>query len=163
MEAAMTTAVVTPISAARDAANAEPATAPQVIKAKAAFLLSEAGRKASLLAGRSGRERQRVRVPVPTHRLHLVTVDSAGVPRLKLRPRYELKGDHVNRIDALPIFDHPPTPDELLLTAARNYELEQRWHAQRASKALDRREAQDRREEIAKAFLADPKQRAMRH
>lgn len=163
MEAAMTTAVVTPISVARDAADSNSASVPHVIRAKASFLLSEAGRKASLLAGRSGRERQRLRVAVPTHRLHLVTVDPAGVPRLKLRPRYELKGERVIRIDTLPIFDHPPTPDELLLAAARNYELEQRWHTQRASQTLDRREAQDRREEIAKAFLADSKRRAMTH
>src|SRR5262245_28237344 len=103
MEAAMTTAVVRPMTVARDGANSETPSAPHVIRAKASFLLSEAGRKASLLAGRSGRERQRVRVAVPTHRLHLVTVDPAGVPRLKLRPRFELKGERVFRIDALPI------------------------------------------------------------
>ena len=56
----------------------------------ATYHLSEAGRKASLLAGGDGRALQRLSVPVPTTRLHLVAVDVDGVARLRLQPRFEL-------------------------------------------------------------------------
>lgn len=54
----------------------------------ATYLLSEEGRKASLLAGGDGRAMQQLTVQVPTNRLHLVAVDTDGVARLKLRPRF---------------------------------------------------------------------------
>lgn len=148
---------------AYDVSTPEPAGTPRVLKVRATYHLSQAARKAALLAGWDGRERQRKRVAVPSHRLHLVTVDANGVPHLKLLPRYELRGERVVRIDALPVFDHPPTSDELLLVAAKNHELEQKWHAQRTSKNVELSEARTRRDEIAKAFLADPRQRAMQH
>src|SRR6185436_5414480 len=66
----------------------------------ATYLLSEAGRKASLLAGSDGRALQELQIQVPAHRLHLVSVDIDGVARLKLRPRYQVDGvGAVTRID----------------------------------------------------------------
>jgi hypothetical protein len=136
--------------------------AASALRVKATYLLSEKGRKAALLTGRGGCERQRVRLSVPSHRLHLVTVDGKGIPRLKLVPRYEVRKDgHVVKIDALPEFDHLMTPDELLLFAAKNYELEQSWRAQRISRSGLVAEALSRRDEIAQAFLADRRQRAL--
>jgi len=55
------------------------------------------------------------------------------------------------------------TPDELLLFAAKNYELEQTWRAQRISRNGAVVEALSRREEIAQAFLTDRRQRALEH
>jgi hypothetical protein len=163
MEALTTmTAVATSREPTHDVSTPETAR-PRVLRVKATYLLSEKGRKAALFAGRSGRERQRVKVPVPSHRLHLVAVDADGIPRLKLLPRYELRQGRVVRIDALPVFDHPLTPDELLLVAAKNHELEQAWHAQRASRSGALAEALNRRDEIAQAFLTDRRQRALEH
>jgi hypothetical protein len=157
------TVVATSDEPARDGSTPEASARPRVLRVKATYLLSEKGRKAALLAGRSGRERQRMNVPVPSHRLHLVAVDANGIPRLKLVPRYELRQNGVVRIDALPVFDHPMTADELLLVAAKNHELEQAWHAQRISRSGAVAEALSRREEIAHAFLADRRQRALEH
>ena len=163
MEALTTmTAVATSREPTHDVSTPETAR-PRVLRVKATYLLSEKGRKAALLAGRSGRERQRVKVPVPSHRLHLVAVDADGIPRLKLLPRYELRQGRVVRIDALPVFDHPLTPDELLLVAAKNHELEQAWHAQRVSRSGHIAEAVNRREDMAQAFLTDRGQRALEH
>ena len=68
--------------------------------------LSEAGRKASLLAGGDGHAVQRITIDVPANRLHLVTVNGHGSARLKLRPRYELDAEqHVICIDMAPVFD----------------------------------------------------------
>ena len=65
------------------------------------YLLSEEGRKASLLDGGDGKAVQQLSLQVPANRLHLVSVDANGVARLKLRPRYQLDGDHgIARIDA---------------------------------------------------------------
>src|SRR5881398_721919 len=50
----------------------------------ATYLLSEEGRKASLLTGGDGRAVQELMIEVPANRLHLVSVDSNGVARLKL-------------------------------------------------------------------------------
>ena len=68
------------------------ADAVRTLTVKAMFLLSEAGRKASLLAGGDGRELQTIEIEVPTNRFHLVVVDPDGRARLKLRPRYEVTG-----------------------------------------------------------------------
>ena len=108
---------------------------------------------------------QRVTVDVPANRLHLVSVNGHGVARLKLRPRYELDAEHeVICIDMAPVYDHPPTIDELLRQAARNHQLERAYHAKR-SLARDERSDADRvrRAEIALAFLADKSQRALVH
>ena len=56
----------------------------------AVYHLSEAGRKASLLAGGDGHAVQRITIEVPANRLHLITVNGHGIARLKLRPQYDL-------------------------------------------------------------------------
>ena len=102
----------------------------------ATYGLSEAGRKASLLSGGDGRARQQLSIQVPSARLHLVAVDPAGVARLKLQPRYELSdSDRVLRHDGPPVYDVPPTIDDLYRDAARNHELERLFFAQRQALA----------------------------
>ena len=72
------------------------------------------GRKASLLAGGDGHAVQRVEVPVPPNRLHLVTVNAKGVARLTLSPRFEVDpSERVRRVDAPPSYDAPPSIEEL--------------------------------------------------
>src|SRR6516164_5936832 len=96
-----------------------PPTESPTLTVQAAFTLSENGRKASLLAGGNGRADQVLDILVPKHRLHLITVDADGHARLKLRPRYETQLDgRVVKIDAAPIYDRPPTLNELFLAAA---------------------------------------------
>ena len=130
----------------------------------ATYTLSEAGRKASLIAGGDGRAHQRLTVQVPTARLHLVAVDANGIARLKLQPRFEVDGERVVRHDGPPVYDAPPTLDELFKAASRNYELERRYRADRSLDRERRRDTErDRRAEIATDFLADPSQRAMVH
>jgi hypothetical protein len=129
------------------------------------YVLTEDGRKASLLAGGNGHARQQITLQVPTNRLHLVSVDKQGVARLKLRPRYEVDGDRgIVRIDAAPVYDAPPTIDELYRAAAKNHELEGTYLANRAA-ARSKRIEGDRafRERVAAAFLADTGQRAILH
>src|SRR5213592_413682 len=128
----------------------------------ATYLLSEEGRKASLLAGGDGRAAQELTVNVPTNRLHLVSVDASGVARLKLRPRFEMDGEQrVVRVDAPPTYDSPPDIEELFREAARNHQLERTYETERRSAKAKRREADaERRAELAKIFLNDPAQRA---
>jgi hypothetical protein len=130
----------------------------------ATFLLSEEGRKASLVAGGNGRALQELIFKLPTNRLHLVRVDAQGRSRLKLRPRFELNAEQrVVRIDALPIYDAPPTLDDLCREAGRNHQLEHAFRAEHSAARQARRELQRRRrDEIAEAFLKDPAQRPMR-
>ena len=139
--------------------------APKLLAATATFLLSEEGRKASLLSGGDGRAVQSVTLDVPANRLHLVSVDRQGVARLRLRPRFEVDGDQrVARVDSAPAFDAPPAADELLRLAARNHELEQTYHSARTAAASTRHDAQrELRERVAQAFMADPSQRAVAH
>src|SRR5215211_1387238 len=117
--------------------SAGPMPGPGVARAlsvTATYLLSEAGRKASLLAGGDGRAVQQIALQVPANRLHLVSVDKQGVARLKLRPRFERDGERgVVRIDAAPVYDAPPTIDELYRAAAKNHELESAYYAQRVA------------------------------
>jgi hypothetical protein len=131
----------------------------------ATYLLSEEGRKASLLAGGDGRAVQELTVQVPTNRLHLVSVDANGVARLKLRPRYELNGEqHVVRIDAPPTYDSPPEIEDLFREAARNHQLERAFETERRSAKAKRRETdRERRTQLATSFLNDPAQRALVH
>ena len=131
----------------------------------AIYTLSEAGRKASLLAGGDGRALQRVTLQVPPTRLHLVSVDANGVARLKLQPRFEFAEDQrVIRRDGPPVYDVPPRLDDLFSLAARNHERERDYHSDRARSKDHRREAdRERRLRIAEQFLADPAQRAMAH
>jgi hypothetical protein len=131
----------------------------------ATYRLSEEGRKALLLAGGDGKAVQQLTVSVPMNRLHLVSVDLDGVARLKLRPRYEQNGDQrIVRIDDVPTYDVPPAIDDLFRDAARNHQLERSYEAeQRADKERKRDAYHGQRAEIAKAFLADPAQRALVH
>lgn len=139
--------------------------APNSLPATATFILSEEGRKASLLSGGDGRALQTVTLEVPASRLHLVSVDRQGVARLRLRPRFEVDANQrVTRLDSSPAFDSPPSVEELLHLAARNHELEQAYHSARTTAAFTRQDAQrELRERVAQAFIADPSQRAMSH
>jgi len=137
----------------------------QALSVSASYHLSEAGRKASLLAGGDGRARQHLSVEVPTTRLHLVAVDINGVARLKLQPRFELAQDQrVVRHDDPPTYDAPPTIEDLFKEAARNHELERTYRTERTSSRSHRRDAdRERRSQVAQDFLTDPAQRAMVH
>ncbi len=131
----------------------------------ASYVLSEEGRKASLLAGGDGRAAQQITLQVPATRLHLVSVDKQGTARLKLRPRFEVDGhQRIVRIDATPVYDAPPSVEDLYRAAARNHELEGAFHAERMTARTKRRETErEVRERIAQAFLADKAQRALAH
>ena len=137
----------------------------RVLAVSATYLLSEDGRKASLLTGGDGKAVQQLTLQIPANRLHLVSVDANGLARLKLRPRYQLDGEQrVVRIDSAPVYDAPPDMEELFREAARNHQLERAYATERQAAKLKRREAdQDRRTTLAKAFLADSTQRALVH
>jgi hypothetical protein len=131
----------------------------------ASYMLSEDGRKASLLSGGDGHAVQQIALHVPANRLHLVSVDKQGVARLKLRPRFERDGERgIVRIDAAPLYDAPPTIDELYRAAAKNHELESAYYAERVAQR-SKRSDDDRalRESVAERFLADKEQRAVAH
>jgi hypothetical protein len=132
---------------------------------KAVFMLSESGRKASLLAGGDGRELQAIDVDVPANRLHLVIVDRDGKARLKLRPRYEVRPDgRVVQISTPPVYDSPPTIDELFLAAAKNHELERAFVGQGSGHRARRKAAlREVKLQLAETFLATPEQRARIH
>ena len=139
--------------------------ATRTLTVTATYLLSEEGRKASLLDGGDGKAVQQLSLQVPANRLHLVSVDANGVARLKLRPRYQLDGDNsIVRVDAAPTYDAPPDIEELFREAARNHQLERAYQSERQASKIKRREAdQERRANIAKAFLSDPTRRALVH
>ena len=129
------------------------ADAARTLSATASFLLSEDGRKASLLSGGDGRSLQQITLQVPANRLHLVSVDKQGVARLKLRPRFEMDTTGIVRIDTAPVYDLPPTVDELYRAAAKNHELEAAYFSQRTA-VRTTRAADDsaRRQSVAEAF-----------
>jgi hypothetical protein len=133
----------------------------RTLRVTATYLLSEEGRKASLLSGGDGRALQQMALTVPAERLHLVNVDAKGVARLKLRPRFEVDAEQrVVFTDSPPTYDVPPTLDDLLRDAARNHQLERAYHAERTAERLKHREAEfDLRAEVAREFLADPARR----
>ena len=135
------------------------------LKVTVVYGLSEPGRKASLLGGGDGRARQELSLQVPSARLHLVAVDPSGVARLKLQPRYELtESERVIRRDGPPMYDAPPTIDDLYRDAARNHELERLFLAQRQAWRGQRREAdRERRADAAREFLSNAAQRAIVH
>jgi hypothetical protein len=135
------------------------------LKVRVTYLLSEEGRKASLVAGGNGQAVQHLTIAVPTSRLHLVSVDRDGAARLKLRPRYELDdARRIVRVDSAPRFDAPPALDDLLRLAAKNHELEQGFYAERTVTKATRAETERQfREQIAQAFLADKEQKALPH
>lgn len=138
---------------------------PRALTVTATYLLSEDGRKASLLAGGDGRAVQQLSIQVPTSRLHLVSVDNEGVARLKLQPRYDRDGDQrIIRSDTPPTYDSPPSIEDLYKEAARNHELERAYHQQRSAARTERRDAQRQlRTQLAQAFLSDRTQRAIVH
>ena len=110
----------------------------RTLSVTATYLLSEDGRKASLLAGGDGHAVQQIALQVPANRLHLVSVDKQGVARLKLRPRFERDEERgLVRIDAAPLYDAPPTIDELYRAAAKNHELETRLRCRARRPALE--------------------------
>lgn len=136
---------------------------PRTLSVTADYRLSEAGRKASLLSGGNGHAEQRVKIAVPLTRLHLVHVDNNGVARLKLRPQFRANPDHrIVKIKFAPVYDHPPTIDELFQDAARNHELERAYHAQRTTAQAAKRETLDEwRNQVALEFVGDPNRRAV--
>ena len=137
---------------------------PKTLRVAAMYVLSENGRKASLMAGGNGRAEQVIDVEVPTNRLHLVTVDLDGNARLKLRPRYETKPDgRVVKIDNPPLFDVPPSLDELFLAAAKNHELERTYVVQGSRRDRNRQEQRETRARLAEEFLKNPLLRAAAH
>src|SRR5262245_21412205 len=158
---------VTAISERRFEAVPSPGTptATKMLTVTATYLLSEEGRKASLLDGGDVKAVQQLSLQVPANRLHLVSVDAQGVARLKLRPRYQLDVDHgMVRLDAAPTYDAPPDIEELFREAARNHQLERAYHSERQASKIKRREAdQERRANVAKAFLSDQTRRALEH
>lgn len=137
----------------------------KTLKVAVVYGLSEVGRKASLLAGGDGRARQQLAIQVPSSRLHLVAVDPDGVARLKLQPRYAVSdSERIVRHDGPPVYDAPPTIDDLYRDAARNHELERLFLAQRHTWRSQRREAdRERRAEAAREFLSNPSHRAIAH
>ena len=137
---------------------------PRTLRVTATYTLSESGRKASLLTGGNGRAEQTIELDVPGNRLHLVTVDADGHATLKLRPRYATKPDgRVARIDASPVYDTPPSIDELLLTAAKNHELERAYVAQGSRRDRQRESQRELRDRLAEEFLKSPERRAAVH
>jgi hypothetical protein len=136
----------------------------QTLSVAAVYQLSEAGRKQALLAGGDGKATQRLTVQVPAGRLHLVSVDTAGNARLKLQPRFDRVDGQVVRRDGPPVYDVPPSIDDLFREAAKNHELEREFHSERTH-SRDRRRDTDRgrRLQLAEEFLGDPSQRAMVH
>jgi hypothetical protein len=137
----------------------------QSLKVTVVYGLSEAGRKKSLLDGGDGRARQQLSIQVPPARLHLVAVDPNGVARLKLQPRYELaESERVLRHNGPPVYDVPPSIDDLYRDAARNHELERLFLAQRQASRGQKREAdRERRAAAAREFLSNVAHRAMVH
>src|SRR3984893_13281823 len=98
---------------------------PRALTATAIYGLSEAGRKASLLAGGNGRAVQQIHVQVPANRLHLVNVSARGIARLKLRPRFALDGqERIVCHDTPPRFKARRRAAEGLEREDRNHELE---------------------------------------
>jgi hypothetical protein len=138
---------------------------PRALKVRAAYRLSEAGRKASLLSGGNGRARQTVTLTLPATRLHLVQVAKDGTASLRLRPQFHLNAEQrIVLVDARPAYDHPPTVDELLQDAARNHELERAFYAQKTTTRVTRREVYSQWvDETAREFLADSTRRASVH
>ena len=116
-----------------------PTAGPEVartLSVTASYVLSEEGRKASLLAAGNGRAVQEMMLQVPANRLHLVSVDRQGVARLKLRPRFETDADQrIVRLDSAPVYDAPPSIEDLYRAAARNHELERAFQAERPALA----------------------------
>lgn len=140
-----------------DPRHAVPGMVP-TLSVAAVYQLSEAGRKASLMEGGNGKAMQRLTVAVPSNRLYLVTVGVSGQARLKLQPHFERVDGDVARHDTPPVFDAPPSLDDLFRIAAKNHELAREF---RSARSESRDVYRERRAEVARAFLGDAAQRAM--
>lgn len=166
MDTALYPAIARRPDAAASASGPAPLSDVQTVSVVAVYRLSEVGRKASLLAGGNGRERQQVALDVPVTRLHLVHVDPNGTARLKLKPRFELRAEsqRVVRADESPQYDAPPSTEALLQDAARNHQLEATYQAQGVSQRSTRTESSRTwRDEVAVSFLSDATRRVITH
>ncbi len=166
MDTALYPALASRPDAAPPASGPSPLPSVQTVSVVAVYRLSESGRKASLLAGGNGRERQQVALDVPVTRLHLVHVDPNGTARLRLKPRFELRAEsqRVVRVEESPQYDAPPSTDALLQDAARNHQLEATYQAQGVSQRSTRLEtSRTWRDEVAVSFLSDAARRAITH
>jgi hypothetical protein len=161
----MDTVVLRGPGLAPDKAPASPPETARLLTVTASYVLSEDGRKASLLAGGNGRAVQELSIDVPANRLHLVSVDDEGAARLKLQPRYDRDGEQtIVRIDSPPTYDKPPSIEDLYREAARNHELERTYHQQRSAARTERRDAhRQERAQLAQTFMSDRAQRALVH
>jgi hypothetical protein len=145
-------------------AGTAPSSEARTLRVTAIYTLSESGRKASLLAGGNGRAEQTIDLDVPGNRLHLVAVDADGHAGLKLRPRYDTRPDgRIARIDASPVYDAPPSIDDLLLTAAKNHELERAYVSQGSRRERHRQDQREFRLRLGEQFLHSPEMRAAAH
>ncbi len=166
MDTALYPAIARRSDAAANTSGPPPLPGVQTVSVVAVYRLSEAGRKASLLAGGNGRERQQVTLDVPVTRLHLVHVDPNGTARLKLKPRFERRAEsqRVVRVEESPQYDAPPSTEALLQDAARNHQLDATYQAQGVSQRSTRLEtSRTWRDEVAVAFLSDAARRAITH
>jgi hypothetical protein len=90
-----------------------------------------------------------------------VTVDAEGVAVLKLRPQYRIRDDQtVVRADAPPVYDRPPTVEQLFRDATRNHQREQMPVAERTQQ---RGKVAENRQQLAERFLATHEMRAVEY
>ncbi len=159
------TIVTMPAPAGLPTASRFEAVGDRLVRVIATYQLTENGRKASLLSGGDGHALQQVTMEVLGSRLHLVSVDTEGVARLKLRPHYALDAEQrIVRTDGSPTYDALPTVDDLLKDAARNHQLERAYLAERTVECEKRREVtRELREHVALEFLGDQTRRALAH
>ena len=74
--------------------------------------------------------------------------------------------ERVVRIDAAPVYDAPPTIEDLYRAAAKNHELERAYYAERVAAAIEAAamtERELRESDRRRRFLADKEQRAVAH
>ena len=70
----------------------------------------------------------------------------------------------MRRSDGPPVYDAPPSPEDLLRDAARNHQLERAYNVEQAEKKSKRRDEQFViHERLAEEFLADATMRALEH
>ena len=141
------------------------ADAARTLTATASFLLSETGRKASLLSGGDGRSLQQITLQVPANRLHLVSVDRQGVARLKLQTAIRDGRDghraHRHRAGVRRAADgRRPVSRSRQESRTRGRLPHPAERPLRTKRADDDR---SRRQSVAEAFLADKGMRAASH
>ena len=110
----------------------------RTLSVTASYLLSEDGRKASLLAGGDGHavpaDRTAGSGEPPAPRLGRQARRRAAEAQAAFREGCE-RG--IVRIDTPPLYDAPPTIEELYRAAARNHELETRLRCRAHRPALE--------------------------